>query len=146
MFQDILQFTPQLAQVYLTVDDKRENKLLNFDYEKNRNKDSKLFLIAIGWDEVPNSGTIFLLFFKKFFNRTASSSENYLLVGSNAKENWLIVHRYIQKLRSDIKIIEKEQFIVVANEKSVLEFKLDPLPNDIITLSFLERETVIKCS
>ena len=48
MFQDILQFTPQLAQVYLTVDDKRENKLLNFDYEKNRNKDSKLFLIAIG--------------------------------------------------------------------------------------------------
>ena len=31
MFRDILQFAPRLAQIYLTVDDKREDKLLNFE-------------------------------------------------------------------------------------------------------------------
>ena len=63
MFWDILQFTPRSTQFYLTVDNKKQNKLLNFDCEKNRNKDSKLFLMAIGWDEAPSSGTVFLFVF-----------------------------------------------------------------------------------
>ena len=81
MFRDILHFAPRLAQFYVTVDDKREDKLLNFYFKENRNKDSKLFLMAIGGDESPSSDTTFLLSFLNVGNRIVSSSKNYLLFG-----------------------------------------------------------------
>ena len=108
MFPDILQFSLRLAQIYLTVDDKKEDKLLNFHCKENRNKGSKLLLIAIGGDDAPSSSKTFLLSFLNAGKRIASISDNYLLFGLNAKENGLIVRHYVQRLISDIKILEKE--------------------------------------
>ena len=58
---------------------------------ERRNKDSKLFLIATGGDEIPSSDTTFLLSFLNVLKRIANSSENYVLFGSNAKENGLFL-------------------------------------------------------
>ena len=52
--------------------------------------------MTIWGDEAPNSST-FLLSFLNFGKIIASSSDNYLLFGTNAKENGLIVCRYEQK-------------------------------------------------
>ena len=63
MFWYILQFAPRSAQFYLTVDDKREDKLLNFHCKENRNKNSILYLMAVdGGDEAPSSGKTCYLF------------------------------------------------------------------------------------
>ena len=112
MFRDILQFAPWLAHFYLIGDGKRNNKLLQFDCKESRNKDSKLFLIATGGDEVPSTDTTFLLSFLNVLKRIANSSENYVLFGSNAKENGLLFNRYVQKLISDIKILEKKKNVL----------------------------------
>ena len=116
MLRDILQFSRRLAQFYLTVDDKREDNLMNFNCKENRNKDSKLVLAAIGGDDAPISETAFSLSVLNVGERIASSSENYLLFRSNVKKCGLIVRRYVQKLRTDIKILEKENFTVVINK------------------------------
>ena len=63
-----------------------------------------------------------MLSFLNVGKRITSSSDNYLLLGSNAKENGLIVRQYVLKLISDIEILEKELFTVAVNKKPVLDF------------------------
>ena len=65
----------------------------------------------------------------------------YVLFGSNAKENGLFFNRYVQKLISDIKILEKKKCTVVVNDKPVLaQFQIKLLLNDIEMLCFLGGE------
>ena len=89
---------------------------MNFNCKENRNKDSKLVLVAIGGDDAHISDTTFSLSVLNVGERIASSSENYLLFRSNVKKCGLIVCWYVQKLRTDIKILEKENFTVVINK------------------------------
>lgn len=81
--------------------------------------------MVVGGAGALGPGTTILLSFSNVGKGIVSSSKNYLVFGSNAKENGLLFRRYVQKLISDIKIFEKEQFAVVVNEKPVLvEFQL----------------------
>lgn len=87
MFRDIVSYAPRLAQFYLKAGEQRCDKLMffeNYGYEK-KIPDSKLFLIAIGGDEAPSTGTTFLISFLNVGKRIASSSENFLIFGGDAK-------------------------------------------------------------
>lgn len=59
---------------------------MNFNCKENRNKDSKLVLVAIGGDDAHISDTTFSLSVLNVGERIASSSENYLLFRSNVKK------------------------------------------------------------
>ena len=62
------------------------------------------FLIAIGSDEAPQSGTSFLVSFLNIGKQVASSSENFLLFGAYyVKENGVVVRRYTLFILSQLK-------------------------------------------
>ena len=87
MYKELPEFTQRLARFYLIVNKNRHDKLKKFDTFPKKNLESVLFLIAIGVDEAPIAGTNFLISFINAAERVASSSENFLLCGGNAKEN-----------------------------------------------------------
>ena len=141
MYRNLIDFAPRLAKFYLTVNEKREDKLETFPEHPRKDPDSHLFLMAIGGDEAPGTGTSFLLSFLNVGLRIASSFENFLLFGSNAKENGFIVRQYVSTLLADIKLLECKIFEVTVGSKIVkAEFKLQALPNDMKMLCFLSGE------
>ena len=92
--------------------------------------DSFLFVLAIGGDGAPGSGTSIFVSFLNCGKRVASSSENFLLFGENVEENSEVVRNFISKLISDI---ESKVFEIGSIR---VEFKLGELPNDMKMLSF----------
>ena len=91
LFRDLLQYAPRLAEFYLTVNENRVDKLKTFDGFPRKQKESKLFLVTIGGDEAPGSGTAFLISFLNVGKRIASSFENYLIFGGDVKEDGRVV-------------------------------------------------------
>lgn len=134
-------YAPRLAEFYLKINDSRQDKL-NFCEKFHREMpSSKLFLLSIGGDEAPLAGTTFLLSFLNVGKRIASSFENYLIFGDNVKENGAVVRRYVLKLVSELRHLEKEVFEVQINGNLfTVEFKVESLPNDMKMLAFLAGE------
>ena len=84
-FRPLLPFAKVLAQFYLTVNESRIDKLF---FRKQNEIENNLFtfLVAVGGDEAPESGTAFLISFFNVGERIACSKENYLLFAFNVKE------------------------------------------------------------
>ena len=125
------QYALRLAQFYLTVNQYRNDKLSQFDGGKDPK--SMVFLMAVGGDGAPGSGTAFLISFLNVSIRIASSLENFLLFGANTSENSHVCRKYVLELVSDIKYLESRPFnIQISHEETnKVEFKLAELPNDM---------------
>ena len=82
----------------MRVNKSRSEKLLFFDDEnlKKNYTSSTLFLLSVGGDEAPLSGTTFLLSFINAGRRICSSYDNFLIFGGNVKENGEVVRRYLK--------------------------------------------------
>lgn len=140
-YRDTVEFCQRLAQFYLQVNESRVDKLQSFLTLERKSPNSFLFLIAIGGDEAPGSGTSFLLSFLNVGYRIASSQENYIIFGANVKENSLVVRNYVKKLVKDLKYLEDNIFSVdVRNKLVTVEFKVESVPNDMKMLAFLSGE------
>ena len=141
MFRNVIQFSLRLAKFYLKVNENRIDKLKTFTEKAKDPKTSTVFLIAIGGDEAPLSGTSFLMSFLNIGKRIASSYENYLVFGANVKENGLVVRRFVAQLVNQLKELEREPFIIEVCGKSIqVEFTVSSLPNDLKMLAFLAGE------
>ena len=70
MFRELSQFAVQLAKFYLIVDLQRQDKLFEFKNINKKDTNSVMFLISVGGDEAPGSGTAtaFLLSFLNVAN------------------------------------------------------------------------------
>ena len=100
-----------------------------------------LFLLAVGGDEAPQTGTTFLISFLNCGERIASSSENYLLFGGNVKENSIVVSNYVKYLVSELQFLEDQVFDLDINGKVMkVEFSVQLIPNDLKMLAFLGGE------
>ena len=131
----------RLAKFYLQVNGEREDKLHTFSTFAKKDARSSVFIMAIGGDGAPGSGTLFLLSFLNIGLRIASSSECFLLLGANVEENSKLSRNFILKLLADIKFLESKAFEVhVESQAFLVEFKLNELPNDMKTLAFLAGE------
>ena len=113
-YRDVRTYVSRLAQFYLRVNKSRIDKLLCFDDAKFQKIDasSTLFLLSVGGDEAPLSGTTFLLSFINVGRRICSSYDNFLIFGGNVKENGEVVRRYLKKLHDDIRYLESKVFEV----------------------------------
>jgi len=78
MYRDLREYAVRLAKFYLFVDSKRRDNILKFPKLKPNNLSSIMFVMSIGGDEAPASGTAFLLSFLNVASRLASSAENFL--------------------------------------------------------------------
>jgi len=141
MFRNLCQYVPRLAKMYLKLNDNRNDKLKNFPLLASQDG-SFVFVLAIGGDEAPGSGTSFLLSFLNVGVRVASSFENFLIFGGNVKENGTIVRRYVFHLISEVKELESKVYSFEKSDGTYInvEFKLKALPNDLKMLAFLAGE------
>jgi len=64
--------------------------------------ESFLFVLAIGGDGAPGTGTSFLVSFLNCGQRIASSDENFLLFGANVDESAPVVSAFLKKLLVDL--------------------------------------------
>ena len=141
MFRDLRSYVLRLVEFYLKVDKQRVDKLKTFETFIKKDPNSLLFLMCIGGDEAPLSGTSFLLSFLNVRKRIASSFENFLIFGANVKENSVVVRRYLKLLMQDVQYLESQVFLItVSGEIFKVEFKLHGLPNDMKMLAFLAGE------
>lgn len=141
-YRNLKTYLPHLAKFYLTVNSKRNDKLVFYD-----SKDSgiKTFLLAIGGDEAPASGTAFLVSFLNAGKRVCSSFENFLIFAGNVKENGFIIQNYLKILISDLKYLESTTFSISVNDEHFnVKFKAELLPNDLKMLAFLAGELINK--
>ena len=142
-YRDVRKYAPRLAEFYLRVDKSRTDKLLSFDDEKFKKIDpsSTLFLLSIGGDEAPLSGTTFLLSFINSGRRICSSYDNFLIFGGNVKENGEVVRRYLKRLHDDIQYLESKLFEINVDGISIkVEFRLELVPNDMKMMCFISGE------
>ena len=117
--------------------------MLCFDDAKFQKLDasSTLFLLSVGGDEAPLSGTTFLLSFINVGRRICSSYDNFLIFGGNVKENGEVVRRYLKKLHDDIRYLESKVFEVNVDGNSIkVEFRLELVPNDMKMMCFISGE------
>ena len=135
------EYVLRLATFYLYINENRVDKLKTFPHLPKKDTKSFLFVMAVGGDGAPSSGTVFLVSFLNVATRLASSSENFLVFGANVPENSNVVRRYVLKLVSDIQFLESKPFDVNVNGKiTKVEFMLGELPNDMKMLCFLGGE------
>ena len=136
-YRDAAGYILRLAKFYLTVDKHRKDKLKSFPNLPKKDTDSRLFALAIGGDGAPGYGTSILVSFLNCGDRIASSSENFLLFGSNVDETSPAVAAYLSKLVSDLCYLESKFFII---DGVKVEFVLSELPSDMKMLCFLSGE------
>ena len=104
------------------------NKLLKFKSLPRKCKDSFHFVLLIGGDGAPGSGTAFLASFLNCGKRIASSAENFLLFGANVEETSDLVKLYLKELVSDLNYLESKVFDINGIK---VEFTVGELPNDM---------------
>ena len=136
-YREPAEYIMRLALFYLTVDKNRKDKLLKFENLKKIESTNVVFVMALGGDAAPISGTSILVSFLNCSERVASSFENFLLFGANVEEDAEAVKVYFKKLIADIKYLESKQFEV---KDTKVEFQLGELPNDLKMLAFLAGE------
>ena len=130
-------FILKLAEFYLDRNEERTDKLKAFETIPKKCLDSFMFVLALGGDGAPGTGTSFLISFLNIGQRVASSSENFLLFGANVDESSMVVSAFVRKLEIDLQILEKTVFDVKGRK---VEFKVGELPNDMKMLAFLSGE------
>ena len=111
--------------------------MLKFESLPRKCKESFLFVLSIGGDGAPGSGTAFLVSFLNCGKRIASSAENFLLFGANVDETSDLVKLYLKELVSDLHYLESKVFDINGIK---VEFVVGELPNDMKMLSFLAGE------
>lgn len=100
-----------------------------------------MFVVALGGDGAPGSGTVFLVSFLNAANRLASSAENFLVFGPKVTESSIIVRRFVLKVISGMKYHESKGFeVFIKGRKFKVEFKLGELPNHTKMLCFFAGE------
>ena len=135
------EFVLRLAKFYISVNSNRTDKLKSFQNFTKKDQESLLFILALGGDGAPISGTTFLVSFLNVGERIASSSENFLLFGANVDEGSLIVRRFIMKLVNDLKYLESQVFkINVLQNCYKVEFRVGEIPNDMKMVACLAGE------
>ena len=140
-YRDLIQFCPRLAQFYLHLHENRVDKLKTFPDIERKSPNSSVFLVAIGGDEAPGSGTKFLISFLNIGCRIASSQENFLTFGANVNESGLVVRNYVKKLVSELQYLEQNIFQVNVNNQLInVDFKVESIPNDMKMVAFLAGE------
>ena len=141
MFRDIRDFVPRLATFYLKVDQYRSDKLLRFDKFVKKDPSSFLFLLSFGGDGAPGVGTVFNISILNVGKRILSSSETFMVFGSDVEESSLSARRFVIKAITDFIYLESKVFSLNVNNNNVnVEFKLCELPNDMKMLCFLAGE------
>ena len=141
MFRNPLEYIVRVAKFYLYVNQYRSDKLKLFPNLQRKDKDSVLFVLAIGGDGAPQCGMSILLSFLNVGKRIASSDEQFLLFGADVAENSIYVAKFFHLLIKDIKYLESKVFeIEAANKTFKVEFKLGELPNDMKMMAFLAGE------
>jgi len=136
-YRETVEYILRLAEFYITVNKHRSDKLLTLQEQPRKCSNSLLFMLCIGGDGAPASGTAFLVSFINIGKRIASSSENYLLFGANVGEACPIVESYVSKLVNDISHLENNVFDVAGFK---VEFSFGELPNDMKMLAYLSGE------
>ena len=73
--------------------------------------------------------------------RITSSFNNFLVCGTNEKEDHDVVKAFVRRLVHQVRYLESKVFDIVVNGKSYkIEFKLELLPNDMKMLACLGGE------
>ena len=140
-YRSLDQYALRLASFYLQINKYRDDKLINFDNIPKKCNDSFLFVMAFGGDAAPGVGMSYLLSFLNVGERIPSSSETFLLFGSDCDECSPVSRRFVLKIVSDIKYMESKVFHVdVFGNNQPVEFKLGELPNDMKMMCFLAGE------
>lgn len=140
-YRNPAEYILRLAQFYLKVNVSRNDKLLEFGNLEHKNPTSFLFILSVGGDCAPCSGTTFLVSFLNVGVRIASSEEQFLLFGAEVDENSEHVSQFLKKLVCDLKYLESEVFSVVVSDVLYnVEFKVGAIPNDLKMLAFLGGE------
>ena len=103
------------------------------------------FHVALGGDGAPfgrdGSACSWLVSFLNIGHGVLSSNDNFLLCGANCAENCLPVKRFLGKLITDIKRIQRSSYSIVAKGESIdVKFVFAELPNDMKMLAFLAGE------
>ena len=89
-------FIQRLAGFYLNRNKERSDKLKVFENIPKKCPDSFMFVLAVGGDGAPGTGTSMLVSFLNCGQRIASSSENYLLFGANVDESSDVVLTFVK--------------------------------------------------
>ena len=142
MFRPLDSYVPRLAKFYLSVNEKRFDKLKEFPFFEKKDQESFCFVMALGGDGAPQTGTVFLVSFLNVGNRITNSSENYMTFGGNVPEDSKVSRRYILKTIADVKYLESKVFEIDVGKNDIkkVEFRLGELPNDMKMLYFLAGE------
>jgi len=101
-YREPAQFIQRLAKFYLIRNNERHDKLKEFNFFPKKCMESFLFVLAIGGDGAPGTGTSFLVSFLNCGQRIASSAENFLLFGANVDESAPVVSAFLKKLLVDL--------------------------------------------
>ena len=137
-YRDLIEYCPRLAQFYITVNNNRVDQLKTFPEIEKKSSESIMFLVAIGGDEAPVAGTTYLISFLNVGRRIASSQENFLIFGSNVKENGQVARNYLKELFCELKTVERQIYEVESNGQIFkVEFKVESIPNDMKMLAFM---------
>ena len=141
MYREVKDFIPRLAEFYLTVNQHRIDKLLDFKKYTKKDSSSFLFCIAFGGDGAPGVGTVFSVSFINVGKRILSSSETFMVFGGEVDECELSSRRFVQRAIKDFIYLESKVFKISINGTDMkVEFKLCELPNDMKFLCFLAGE------
>lgn len=136
-YRETVEYVLRLTKFYLSVDKHRKDKLLFFPTLPRKDNNSRLFVLSVGGDGAPGSGTSFLISFLNCGKRVVSSSENYLLFGANVDESSPLVEAYVRQLVVDLSYLEDNVFEI---DGLKVEFSAGELPNDMKMLAFLGGE------
>ena len=146
-YRNIAEYAIRLATFYLHANERRVEKLKCFDslIQKKKN-DSFIFAMAFGGDGAPGSGLSFLLSFQNVGKRIMSSTENYLVFGANVDECSVVARRFVAMAVKDISYLESQVFeIDLGKERTLVEFFLGELPNDMKMVAMLGGELLRRC-
>ena len=134
-------FVLRLAEFYMSVNQHRKDKLMEFPSFEKKSADSFLFLLSFGGDGAPGVGTVFNISFINVGCRLLSSSETHMVFGADVDETSDTVKIFLKQAVQDFEYLESKVFTVkVQNIEKQVEFKLTELPNDMKMLCFLGGE------
>ena len=114
-FRKLSEYLPRLAEFYLRVNDDRLDKLKEYSVFPKIDPSAFQLLLLFGGDGAPckeGTATAFLCSFLNVGERLASSSENFLVFGTNVKENGEVVKNYLQMVSEELSETESRIFSV----------------------------------
>ena len=126
-----------LAKFYFETDQFRKpgDKLVWFGEEEGA------FKVAIGGDGAPfgkwDQSMSWLVSFLNVGPRVASPNDNFLLFGANCKEDHKVVSLFIEKLVSEIEVVENRTYTVMGKN---VRFSFELFPGDMKFIAYVNGE------